>query len=400
MVHGTGDEVKSPCLEFIVAEAKQKQPLLSRPNWVDRIQRVSFIELFEKYRRRMVHEETGLPFEPTRRRAAHTIESLAFETGGTLRLALKVFFPFCALLFLLSFLWDFQEIIRSCSVAGIIGFSTNWVAIKMLFWPRESRPIFGHGLIPSQRDLLIDKVASEVLEKLINEELILRKIDETRLVSKFSRAIIDKLYTLVSDREFKDDLRNMVLTYVGELTSNAEFRDSMARRAEESLEEFAGSSFRSWLVRRLKEVWRAPLIEVLNHQIQNLEGTVDEGLSEVDGVLRRLPDALEARQEAIDRVLTTMLVGLVREVDVRAIVYEQLSTVTPEQLEKGFREFSDDKLSFITLLGGLLGLVGGTLIVWPLPSIAALVLIGVVLTLLDVLIHPLMQSTYWPKKRN
>jgi uncharacterized membrane protein YheB (UPF0754 family) len=382
-----------------VAEAKKK-PLLSRPHWVDRIQRVGFIDLFEKYRRRMVHDETGLPFEPTRTRSAYTIESLAFETRGTLRLALNVFFPFCALLFLISFFWDFHEIIRSCSVAGIIGFSTNWVAIKMLFWPRQSRPIFGHGLIPSQRDQLIDKVASEVLEKLINEELILRKIDETHLVSRFSRAIIDKLYTLVSDPEFKADLRNMVLTYVGELTSNQEFRDAMARRAEESLEEFAGSSFRSWLVRRLKEVWRAPLIEVLNHQIQNLEGTVDEGLTEVDGVLERLPNALEARQEAIDRVMTTMLVGLVREVDVRAIVFEQLSTVTPEQLEQGFREFSDDKLSFITLLGGVLGLVGGTIIVWPLPSIAALIVIGVVLTVLDVLIHPLMQSKYWPKKRH
>ena len=382
-----------------MAEAKKK-PLLIRPHWVDRIQRVGFIDLFEKYRRRMVHDETGLPFEPTRTRSAYTIESLAFETRGTLRLALKVFFPFCALLFLISFFWDFHEIIRSCSVAGIIGFSTNWVAIKMLFWPRQSRPIFGHGLIPSQRDQLIDKVASEVLEKLINEELILRKIDETHLVSRFSRAIIDKLYTLVSDPEFKADLRNMVLTYVGELTSNQEFRDAMARRAEESLEEFAGSSFRSWLVRRLKEVWRAPLIEVLNHQIQNLEGTVDEGLTEVDGVLERLPNALEARQEAIDRVMTTMLVGLVREVDVRAIVFEQLSTVTPEQLEQGFREFSDDKLSFITLLGGVLGLVGGTIIVWPLPSIAALIVIGVVLTVLDVLIHPLMQSKYWPKKRH
>ena len=92
--------------------------------------------------------------------------------------------------------------------------------------------------------------------------------------------------------------------------------------------------------------------------------------------------------------------GLVREVDVREIVLEQLSTVTTEQLEQGFKEFSDDKLSFITLLGGLLGMVGGTVIVWPLPSLAVLGTLGLTLLLLDLLAKPLMESRFWPRRRN
>ena len=49
-------------------------------------------------------------------------------------------------------------------ISAAAGWGTNWVAIKMLFWPRETRPIFGQGLIPSQRDQLIEKVADEVLD--------------------------------------------------------------------------------------------------------------------------------------------------------------------------------------------------------------------------------------------
>lgn len=112
-----------------------------------------------------------------------------------------------------------------------------------------------------------------------------------------------------------------------------------------------------------------------------------------------LPLAIDQRQEAIDHVLTTMLMGLVHEVDVREIVLDQLSAVTSEQLETGFRAFSDDKLSFITLLGGVLGVVGGSVLVWPLYSAAVLLLLGVILVVVDILAAPLMGEAYWPKKR-
>lgn len=372
---------------------------LQKPAWVDRARQMRFLELFEKYRRRMVHKETGLPFAPTPRDAPLTIERLAFETGAALRLTLKLFFPACALLFAFSFAWDTaQGLLRACSVAGMIGFGTNWVAIKMLFWPRQPRPVFGQGLIPSQRDQLIEKVADEVLEKLINEELITSKIEEVQVVPRFSRALIEKLREVVREDEFKADLKAVVLTYAGELVANPEFRVRVARKAEQSMEELGGGTLRSWVVKRLKDVWRQPLIGVLDRELAQLDVTVDGALSEVDGVLERLPQALEKRREAMDAVLTTMLLGIVREVDLREIILEQLSTVTSADLEAGFREFSDDKLSFITLLGGLFGLVGGPVIIWPLPSLAVLGALCVAAVLLDLVLHPLMSSRYYPHR--
>ncbi|MCA8923589.1 MAG: DUF445 family protein [Planctomycetes bacterium] len=369
---------------------------LRRPSWVDGVSPLRFLELFEKYRRLVVHHETELPFDPSRRGASpYTIEGLAFQTGWGLDLSLRVFIPVCAALFAFSFYWDFDAgLIRSCSVAGMIGFGTNWVAIKMLFWPRTPRPVFGQGLIPSQRDQLIQKVADEVLKNLINEELIEQKIVESQVVKRFTDGLIEKLRFIVGQDAFREDLEAMILTYVGELTSDASFRERAARRAERSLEEFGGTAFKAWVVKKLKRTWQAPLLELINREVEELPETVRSALSEVDGVLERLPVALESRQEAIDRVLSTMLMGLVREVDVRAIVLEQLSTVTAEELETGFREFSDDKLSFITLLGGLLGLVGGTVIVWPLQSLIVLALLALLMALVDLAVYPLVKSRY------
>jgi len=218
-------------------------------------------------------------------------------------------------------------------------------------------------------------------------------------VQRLSSSAIDKLGQITQDPEFKDDLRRVILTWVAELTSNPEFRKRLARRAERSLEDFAGEGLRSWAVRKLKGAWSPPLVRLLNREIEDLEQTVDDGLEHLDELLIRFPEALAGRQDDIDRVLSRMLVGLVREVDVRAIVIEQLDTVTTEQLERGFKEFSDDKLSFITLLGGLLGIVGGTVIVWPLPSIAVLCTLGVGLLVLDLAAKPLMESRFWPRRR-
>jgi uncharacterized membrane-anchored protein YjiN (DUF445 family) len=376
------------------------EPQLRKPGWIDRIPKVRFIEVFEKYRRKMVHRETHLPFDPSEKAAPYTIERLAFSTGWGLRLALQLFMPFCLVLFVVSQLvWDYEKVLLSCAVAGAVGFGTNWVAIKMLFSPKEPRPIFGQGLIPAQRDQLIAKVADEVLSKLINEELIFRKIEETRVVQRFSESVIDKLRQVTKDPDFRADVRGLVLTYAGELVANPQFRRGLASRAEASLEEFAGSELRAWFVKKLKDVWRPSLTEVLNAELERLDATVDEGLEHLPEVVDRLPRALEQRRESIDRVLTSMILGIVREVDVRAIVLEQLSTVTADELEKGFREFSDDKLAFITILGGLLGLVGGPVMIWPVATIGVLLGLGLLLTLADVVAHPLMRSRYWPRRK-
>jgi uncharacterized membrane-anchored protein YjiN (DUF445 family) len=371
-------------------------PEIRTPSWANRItggREVRLLELIDKYRRKVVHHATDLPFPPSERKPL-SLERLAFETRAGLKLALKLFTPGCLVFLALSLVWDWNNVIRTLAVAGLIGFGTNWVAIKMLFWPRESRPVFGYGLIPSQRDDLVNKVATEVLENLINEELILRKVHETRIVSRFTGAMIAKLRQVAEDPEFKDDLRRMVLTYVGEMTRDPAFRARFAARAERSLEEFAGESFRGLLVRRLKEIWRGPLIELLNREIERLDVTLDEGFSGVSELVERFPRALEARQDEIDRVLTNMVVGLVHEVDLKEIIFEQLEGVTPEQLERAFLEFSDDKLSYITLLGGIFGVIGGLLILWPIGATVVIVAGVGLLWVADVLAYR------WLKRRN
>ncbi|RME75675.1 MAG: DUF445 family protein [Planctomycetota bacterium] len=353
-----------------------------------------FSEYVARWRARIrTHPETGLPLRPRRPRrdpGAVTLERLAFRSGKGLRWALRLFNPVCFSLFVLSFFWDWHGVVRSCSIAGIIGFSTNWVAIKMLFWPRESRPIFGQGLIPSQREEIIQKVADEVCEKLINEEIIRRELDESRLIPRLTEETTAELRRIVRDPEFVADTKQVLLAYAAELTRSPAFRAELLARIEQRVSSYAGGSMAGWLVGRLRGVWREPLLRIANEELDRLPQTVDELSQDADALLARVPAELEARLDVLDAALTRWLMALVREMDVPAIILKQLSTVTTEQLEQGFRDFADDKLGFITLLGGILGLLGGFVIVWPIESLVVIVALGGLLAALDVLLHALL----------
>ena len=325
-----------------------------------------------------------------------SIEKLAFSTGRGLSLALQWFTPVALAVFVGSFFvpidW-LEKMLRACSTAGLIGFGTNWVAIKMLFRPRDVRPIFGQGLIPSQRDELIRKVVDEVSENLINEDIIRRELDESRLLSRLTEETVKEVRRLVRDPEFVKDTKQVVLTYTAQLAQSEKFREEIAGEVEKRVEKVAGTRFAKAVVERLRGIWRDPMVRVVNREIDDLPTTLDRVVGEVDGALDHIPRYLERHQAAIEAALTRVTMSLIREIDVRRVITKQLSQVTSEELETGFLEFADDKLSYITLLGGILGVVGGLVIIWPVYSLVAILALAASLAVLDLVLHWLLSRS-------
>ncbi|MGF1511835.1 MAG: DUF445 family protein [Myxococcota bacterium] len=372
--------------------------------WLGRVRELPLPAYLEKWRQRFrTHPQTGLPLTPLRQHLDEgtlNIEQLAFSTGKGLRWALKLFAPACFLVFVVSF-WTpipwLEEVLRACSTAGLIGFGTNWVAIKMLFRPRDTRPIFGQGLIPSQRDQLIAKVVDEVVEKLINEEIINRELDESRLISRLTEETAREVRQLVRDPEFVRDTKQMVLTYASKYAQSEAFREEIASEVEMRIESVAGTRLAHRVVGGLRGLWREPMLRLVNKELDELPETLDRLVGEIDSALDHIPGYLESHQYQIDAALTRITMALIREIDVRQLITKQLSTVTSDQLEQGFREFADDKLSYITLLGGILGLIGGLVIIWPVYSIGAIVALIGVLVLMDLMLHAVFKWLKGPE---
>ena len=97
-------------------------------------------------------------------------------------------------------------------VGGVIGYFTNYVAIKMLFRPLKPYFFFGKkvpftpGLIPSKREKLAEAIAKVVKENLITEESIKKRLNEEKvfenlkeLIEKFIDDFAKKRETYLSD---------------------------------------------------------------------------------------------------------------------------------------------------------------------------------------------------------
>jgi len=108
---------------------------------------------------------------------------------------------------------------------ALIGYFTNYVAIKMLFRPLRPYYLFGRripftpGLIPSKREKLAEAIAKVVKENLLTEEVIRKRLNEEKikqnlevLVSKF----IDELL-LKGDSYYKELLKGVGDEEIGNL---------------------------------------------------------------------------------------------------------------------------------------------------------------------------------------
>lgn len=81
------------------------------------------------------------------------------------------------------------------AVGALIGYFTNYVAIKMLFRPYRAYYLFGKrvpftpGLIPSKREKLADAIAKVVKENLLTEETLRSRLNEERILESLRQLV-------------------------------------------------------------------------------------------------------------------------------------------------------------------------------------------------------------------
>lgn len=76
------------------------------------------------------------------------------------------------------------------TTGGIIGYFTNWLAIKMMFRPHQPKYLFGiqlpftPGLIPKERGRIAEAVGSSISENLMNKEVLEKNLLSEDMLTK------------------------------------------------------------------------------------------------------------------------------------------------------------------------------------------------------------------------
>lgn len=117
-------------------------------------------------------------------------------------------------------------------LGAIIGYFTNWLAIKMLFFPYEPKYIgkiklpFTPGLIPKERAKIAKKIAVVTEEKILDKETIEENI--------FTQENKEKIYLLIEKNFYKLKEKDFNIDYV--LTSlYGEKKDTVLKKIEDKI---------------------------------------------------------------------------------------------------------------------------------------------------------------------
>ena len=300
-------------------------------------------------------------------------------------------------LFVTSFFWDFdglsttffgsvlplEGVLRIVSVSGMIGFLTNWIAITMLFQPRKRRPLLGQGLIPAQRERVIFRLAQAVTDELINEEIIKQKIQESGVMAKYREAAVSTVKGVVEDREFREDVKDLIVDYTSRVLNSEEVRVRLAEITAERLEAHAGTGIGGLALRMYRYFREEDFQNRLDTVIRELPSTLDKILDETDHLLDRIPDKLEDRADDIERWATATVLGFVERMDVHQMILENMQRYDERQLEELIKNSSNEQLNYIKYLGGVLGFFGGLVIWQPVPALLFFGGTGVLVLVLD-----------------
>lgn len=305
-----------------------------------------------------------------------------------------------AVIFGLSFLWDFPGVtvalgtyqialdglLRIVSVSGWIGFLTNWLAITMLFQPRDERPIVGQGVIPAQRERVAWRLAQAVSDELINEAIIGEKIRDSGIAERYRTLALSVVDDVLDDEIFRDELRRLIRRYLHRVLATEAVQDQIvtftARQMERSVDGLPGLALQAY---RLFD--EGDFQTRLRTAVQRLPDSLDPMLDELDPLLDRIPAELEQRGDAIDDLIMQTVLRFVEQIDVERIVLDNVRNYDERQLEMLLKRTTNEQLTYIKYLGGVLGTLGGLVIWRPVVSLLAFTVVGLLVYAADEMLY-------------
>ncbi|MCA8911213.1 MAG: DUF445 family protein [Planctomycetes bacterium] len=267
------------------------------------------------------------------------------------------------------------------AIGGLVGFATNWVAIKMLFHPRVR--IFGvQGVVPSRRLELARSVGETLEEHLISGDRMHKLLVGSGAIDEAMGKLAKHLPKLLEDPESRELVTREVTGTIQETMGDV----MVAAKAK--LKEKARSNFSAILAGSTATASLGPLAGVmaagavksgmLDNMVEKLIDNMADELRKdggVDGAAKGIVKALPERAEQIladeglrgklTELFEGMASDLVNAVDVAGLVEQELLGRDESDLESLIDRVAANELTFIQVAGGGLGMIAGLSWLWP-----------------------------------
>ena len=280
-------------------------------------------------------------------------------------------------------------------IGAVIGYFTNMIAVKMLFYPRKPVYVFGHqlpltpGAIPKGKERLARSAG-----KIVQNELFTREDISGRLLTEeVEKPLVDKVMSIL-DSDIRET--GAVLTGSTEKYDRLEndFVELLSFKITDAIKrmDIPGTIHKEGKAMLLEHVLNSRLLSlvVTDSMIDRVMDAVSEKMEEfidakgpemVSGItasrIHDLGDRTplyvlelagydpEFVREKITAAYRESVVNAVnsalRRIDVAKVVEDKINSMAVEELEKGVLTVMKTELKLIVDLGALIGLVIGSI---------------------------------------
>jgi uncharacterized membrane protein YheB (UPF0754 family) len=277
-------------------------------------------------------------------------------------------------------LWDALLIV---CVSGLIGYSTNYIAIRMLFRPVVRRPIWGQGLIPAQRNRIIHTLALGMHKHVLNQDLIRKRVEDSGLVKRVNEIVMNGTAGLLRDEELRDSLKQLIYESIEQYAGREEVRKDIRSMIDTRIDENVEGGVKRFLLQTYKRYNKEEYEDAIDRIVSNIPTISLEVIGKLEGELNRLAAFIRKNKGSTEEYIMKMFVDVLNRIDITSLLAKQMEHFDEAKLERMVWEATNEQLLYIQYLGTLLGILGG-LLIWKTQLMAMIyVCVLIVLYFLD-----------------
>ncbi|MCS6789956.1 MAG: DUF445 domain-containing protein [Bacteroidia bacterium] len=269
------------------------------------------------------------------------------------------------------------EIAYVLSVTGLVGYGTNWLAIKMLFHPRKPRPVWGQGLVPAYKMRIVERFAEAITRYILNEEILHRVLHEAGVAQRLATALTEGTSNLLNDPEFREEIIRAGKRTLQDFVLNPNQQKYLVQVLDTRLVQVAPSGIAGSLFRSYRQLNEKGYKEVLARVVVSIPDAFEEAMRGLVLPEEEVRAFILSHTQELEDLLAEVIRNIIIRVPLYPIIYNQLKGFDERQLERLFLYTTSEHLEFIQNLGALLGVLAGVFIMNPwLSLIGAITTIG------------------------
>ena len=282
-------------------------------------------------------------------------------------------------------------------IGAIIGYATNWIAVKMLFRPHKEVRVMGWklpftpGVIPKGQGRLARAVGRAVEEQLLTREVLEEELLSEEKMQKMKEMISDCVETqkasektvkkvaedLISEDSVEDfidsteeKMTDMIFERIQEMDPGHMIAEKVLEAAKEKLAEsmfgmMIGGSMLEPIAKQVEDKineyvteYGRPYVEqlVMQESLKLQEATVGSAFSAVEGYGLDLPELVVSQYESIVR---EKLPQILETLHLSRIVEDRINAMEVAEVEELVMSIMKKELGAVVNLGALIGLLLG-----------------------------------------